>query len=1016
MLIFSFPGFCFRLAILAFIIVPIGAAETTRNSSAERGYHLHPGLVMTRFVAEPDIVDPVALTFDEDGRMYVVEMRDYPLGIGSEHRTGGTVRLIEDTNNDGKIDKATLFAEGLSYPTSVAPWNGGILVTAPPEVIFLKDTNRDGKADVREIILQGFTLGVTDSNVNGLRWGLDNRLHGVNGGNGGDVTSMRQGEARTPLRNLDFSLDPASGDFRTTFHTSGGFGLVFDHWGHSFTTYNINHIQHRVIPERYLHRFQGIPPIEATTSISDHGDMARIYPISRAETRVNHPEQAGHFSSAGGMGFIGLFPEVPGRLTSIARGRAVPRYPGNLLGSILVCDVVGNLVHRDLIEEFGPSFVAKRSPDEQRGEFFASLDNAFRPTGVELGPDGALYLIDMQRDVIEHPDYIPHKVKAKLDLRAGENRGRIYRITPKGGPPFRRPALSKTSTAGLVRELANPSQWWRATAQRLLVQRQDKTAVPALREMAASRRVPLGRLHSLWTLSGLGSLDDNTMLKGLADENPGVRENALLLAENSLPGTKALRTKILALAQDPHPRVRFQAALTLGNIDDPQTTDALLSILRRDHPYRWTRIAVLSSVRTAEAYLLQSLLADAGFCSPLTESKVELIGELADLIGARSAANQTDGIVRVLSSLVESRPDFRITEAVLTGLQSGIERGPGPFAASAVLGQAIANLFSNGSPSLMSATWKLARTMRLPETQSQRDALAEAQRLALDMAQIDAIRLENIKLLGLGDFQTVGKTLFSLLEGTQTSMIQTAALEALRTFNELEVGKTLVERWRFLTPSVRPPVINLLLQRLMFHSVLLDAIEADKIKLGELNLDLEQRRLLQRESSPEVKSRAAKLFGDEEYSNRRTLADDWLNRMPAMGNTTRGRMVFEKACSACHVVGNLGHQVGPELSDVSHRSVEDLLFNILDPNMAIHPGYVSYTVELKTGELETGILGGETPETITLLQANGKKLIVPRKQLARMQSSGLSLMPEGLENGLSPADIRDLISFLQERR
>src|SRR3954471_18550599 len=355
----------------------LGARAATPSQTAS--YQLHSALEMSLFAHEPDVVDPVALTWDEEGRMYVVEMRDYPYGFGPDRKPGGTIRLLEDTDNDGKIDRSTLFAEGLSFPTSIAPWNGGVLVTAPPEIIFLKDTDGDGKADVREVVLKGFVLGVTDSNVNGLRWGLDNRVHGVNGGNGGKIVPTRTRAASVDIRGLDFSFDPESGDFTPTFHTSGGFGLVFDEWGRSFVTYNINHIQQRIIPVRYLRRFPGLPPMEATESISDHDEMSRIYPISDQETRVNHPEQSGHFSSAGGLGYIG------------ARG-----YPQELFGSVLFCDVVGNLVHRDLLSARGPVFVASRSALETNSEFFASRDKAFRPVGVELGPDGAFYLIDMQ--------------------------------------------------------------------------------------------------------------------------------------------------------------------------------------------------------------------------------------------------------------------------------------------------------------------------------------------------------------------------------------------------------------------------------------------------------------------------------------------------------------------------------------------------------------------------------------------------------------------------------------------
>ncbi len=348
---FRFLGWSASLAGLALSLANAYAASTHPIANSTNCL-VHLALEISLFAAEPDVVDPVALTFDAAGRMYVVEMRDYPYGFGPERKPGGTIRLLEDTNHDGKVDRSTVFAEHLSFPTSICAWNGGVLVASPPELIFLKDTDGDGRADVREVMFKGFTLGVTDSNFNGLRWGLDNRVHGLNGGNGGRVTSLRKPGASVALGDLDFSFDPGSGDFTTTFHTSRGFGLVFDDWGRSFVTYNLNHIQQRFIPERYLHRFPGFPPLRATGSISDHADMARIYPISVAETRPNHPEQAGYFSAAGGMGFVGWNAFGP-----------------ELFGSVLVCDVVGNLVHRDVLQEDGPVFKAVRAPGEQKSEF-----------------------------------------------------------------------------------------------------------------------------------------------------------------------------------------------------------------------------------------------------------------------------------------------------------------------------------------------------------------------------------------------------------------------------------------------------------------------------------------------------------------------------------------------------------------------------------------------------------------------------------------------------------------------
>jgi len=993
------PGALSRAIKVAFLLSLFSLPPATGHSAeahpvAKTGaYELHPALEMTLFAQEPDIVDPVALAFDEEGRVFVVEMRDYPYGFGSDRKPGGTIRLLEDTDGDGRADRSVLFAEGLSFPTSIAPWNGGVIVTAPPDVLFLKDTNSDGKADVREVLLKGFTLGVTDSNVNGLRWGLDNRLHGVNGGNGGSIVSTRKPGVPVPLRNFDFSFDPLSGDFTPTFHSSAGFGLVFDDWGRSFVTYNINHIQQRIIPVHYLNRFPGFPPIEAVANISDHGDMSRIYPVSEPETRVNHPEQSGHFSSAGGMGYVGW-----------------PGYPGDLPGSIFVCDVVGNLVHRDVLEPNGPIFTARRSPTETNREFFASRDLAFRPVGIELGPDAALYLIDMQRDVIEHPDYIPQKVKDKLDLRAGEDRGRIYRLTPKGGLPRTKPNLRNARTTDLVQHLGHANQWWRVTAQRLLVEREDQFAIPMLRKLTRDGP-PLARLHALWTLEGLGALERRQVIEAITSTHPGLRENGLLLAKPFLQNSPALRGDIMDRAGDSSVRVRFQAALTLGHMGSAAARNGLVKIFLTDLEHRWSRVAVLSSLKSDDLVFARSVLRAPQFAKHPLEAQRDAVRDIADLGGAR--LRTTVDLLPWLSLFREPPCDDPLRLAGLEGIQTGVARSGATFLADPIVAE---DLSRPAAPALFAAAWRLSRSLGLAETEAQARARRQAQQRLRDRGRPIDQQLDDVRLLALGDYAPVGQTLDALLEGTQPVAVQQAALDVLRQFKDTAVASNLVERWRSLAPAVRTPVINLLLSRVPFHEVLVAAIEDGRINLGELNLDLEQRRRLMRESSPAIMARAAKFLGDEEYSNRKAVVEAWLKKLPSVGDAMRGRPIFDRLCAQCHALGGTGHQVGPDLAALAHRSVEDLLSNILDPNMAINPAYVGYTAETASGEIETGIMESESADAVVLLQALGKKTPLPRKQIKRLESSGLSLMPEGLEAGLSPADLRDLIAFLQQRR
>lgn len=961
-------------------------------------FQLDPRLEIKLWAAEPLVVDPVSLCFDADGRAFVAECRDYPNGVGPDGKVGSTVRLLVDTDGDGQADKSTVFAKDLSFATSVTPWRGGVLVMAPPDLLFLQDTNNDGVADMREVILTGFTRGVSDSLANGLRYGLDGRIHAVNGGNGGKLTSPKRPGVETPLGENDFAVNPETGEVELTARTGGGFGLVFDDFGHAFTTYNINHLQHYFLLRRYADRFPGFPPVEITGSISDHEEMSRIFPISVAQTRPNHPEQSGHFSAAGGMGRIGS-----------------PFFPEDLRDSVLVCDVVGNLVHRDVITPDGPVFVASRAPSETDREFLAGRDPAFRPVGAETGPDGALYLLDMQRDVIEHPDYIPDKVKAKLDLRAGADRGRIWRITPKGGLPAAKPALAKAIDSVLVEKLNSPVRWWRTTAQRLLLERGATGAIPEIRRFSRESADAQGRLQALWTLRGLGALDEDDVARALRDGNPGVRENALILAEPFLPATRSLYDPLLALSQDSSARVRFQCALTLGLLDSPLATETLLNIYREDASSRWTRLAVIASLRPANTrFLFGRLLPLDRFRYAALDGPAAALSDLAELVGARAGLVPED--ISWLLLKTDSTLNRRARLAVLDGLLTGLTRSGVKPRLSSLAERHLSRLTIGVDAEELRSVWLLTRWFGLPESEPQRRALAGAVKTSTEAARPLPERLAAIRLLGLGTEASVTNALVSLLDALQPAEVQSAALATLSGLKDAGIGVQLVDRWRAVSPALRTPLLAVVLERRAFHEPLVAALEGGRIGVGELNLDLEQRRRLLRESTPDIQRRAAKFFGDEEYSNRKTVVTDWLAKLPATGDAVRGKKIFEDTCARCHWAGGFGHKVGPDLSGVAHRSVEDLVSNILDPNMAINPGFVAYTVETKDGESQTGLLTAETTESITLLQAMEVKAVIPRAQIVKLGSNGQSLMPEGLEAGKTPQDLRDLVAFLQDAK
>jgi putative membrane-bound dehydrogenase-like protein len=974
-------------------------AQSPSVAPVTRGFDLDPRLESEVWCAEPQVVDPVGLAFAADGVAYVAECRDYPYGAGASGRPGSTVRRLADTDGDGLPDRSTVFASDLSYATSVLPWRDGVLALAPPEIVFLQDTDGDGRADRRTVVLRGLGLGVSDSLANSLRYHLDGRVHVANGGNGGRLTSPLREGLSVALGDHDFAFDPDTGEVELTARTGGGFGLVFDAWGRGFTTYNIDHIQHRFLPLAHARRNPGFPAVAITGSISDHGDMAQIFPISEPETRPNHPEQAGHFSAAGGMGLC-----------------ESPIFPRDLQGSVFVCDVVGHLVHRDVIRPDGPVFRASRAFEDSDREFLASRDPSFRPVGLETGPDGALYLLDMQREVIEHPDYIPQKVRASLDLRAGQDRGRIHRITPRGGAPRRFPRLSAMTPAQWVRHLGDPNPWVRGTAQRLLHERQARETAPALRRLATSKVRPEGRLHALATLRVLGVLQPADLMTALADPHPGVRENALRWSEPWLASEARLQARVLELSRDALPRIRFQAAQSLAVVGTPDSVDALAALYWRDASSPWTRRAVLGSLRPGEAGLVLRRLAGP---SPQVGTVVDAslaaaLQDLAESVAVQATSAPGDFAVSLeLLEALQGVPALR--GALLEGLESGLARsGKVPPIAPAALRAVTVLAARPAAPEWISAL-RLMRRLQAPSDPGVNQALAESFQMATNAALPVAVRLPRLRAMELAEAPATWLEGLSRLLGAphEEAEIQTAAFDVLERLQPPRLGRWLVDRWPGLPPALRGRAGRLLAERRALHGDLLEAVESGAIRVGELNLDLEQRRRLLRGGSVEIRARAARFWSDEEYSNRSKLVDEWLAKLPAGGDAYRGRKVFESSCAHCHRMGEVGMRVGPELAGSAHRSVEDLLSNILDPNMAMNPAFVAYQAETVDDETITGLLEAQRGDSVTLRQAGEQRVVLPRTRIRSLRSTGLSLMPEGLEAGRSPQELRDLIAFIR---
>ena len=953
----------------------------------------HPDISIRLLAAEPDVVDPVALCFDAGGRMYVVEMRDYPYGKDGAR---GTVRLLE-LDQAGGVARSTVFAEDLSFPTSIAPWNGGVYVTAPPQIIYLKDTDGDRRADIRRVVFDGFRLGVTDSNVNGLRWGLDNRIHGGNGGNDGKVFRPEFPSQVVDTDDADFAFDPRNEVLDVTVHTASGFGLVFNEVGDSFSTYNIEHIQQRVFPLRYLRRLPEGMSTYGTIDISDHGPAGRIYPVVDSETRVNHPEQAGHFSAAGGMGMIpeGIF-------------------SARLAGSVLVGDVVGNLVHRDRLIENGASLIATRAEEESEAEFLASYDRSFRPVGCEVGPDGALYLIDMQRSVIEHPDYIPAVVREHLDVREGERRGRIYRITPQeAGHRWDFSSLKSLADSELTDRLAHVNVWIRGTAQRLLVERNARGEARRLERLARGGD-RAGRLHALWTLAGLRQLRAETLAHGLEDPWFALRRASLQLLEGHPEWQEGLWSRVQALAGDADARVRLQALLLLGEREDPEDAAVLAEAFKANRGQdRWLDLAVLSSLGKHGSEVLRRVLDDADF---LTSGAGVEAQSLARLTTAGLLASETSWVElgdKLVSVLQQRALPSGVATAIVRGLNEAAALRRETFRPSDELVAVLKTLSQSDFVSLKYESIRLLASYDFVTATELATVVSWVQGIASDPDALLESRLESLTFFRLLDYSAMSSELWEVFWASERSEIQRELLGVLKEFSETDIAERLLRGWRRLLPALRPAVINVLLRREAYHGLLLTAIEQGDLSLGELNLDLEQRRRLRRWSSDEVTERARKLFGDEEYGHRSVVVAEWMKRLPARGDAEAGRAIYSAHCSACHRLDGEGHEVGPPLTSLRHRSVEDLLSNILDPNMAINPRYSVAVIETNDGEVYSGIVVGQDQHSVTVRMALGIETSIARARIESMAFPPTSLMPSGWETLMGPQELRDLIALLR---
>ncbi len=948
-------------------ILPKKPADALNSFEVINGFH------MELVAHEPMIFDPVSGAFDEDGRLYVTELLDYPYRPDAGAKPRGRVRLLEDTDGDGVFDRSTVFAEGLLWASGVAVWKGGVFVAATPDIWYFKDTDNDGRADVRRRVYTGFGTQKSQGSLNNLIWGMDHRIYGAGSKNGGEVSAVGD-SASDPIRftRSDIRFDPVTEKIEAV---SGGaqFGNSFDDWGNRFLCSQAHPLHQVVLPQRYLARNPYLPASKSVSLLTPQ--LTPIYRISPVEAwrtiRSQRRIEAGERTADSAGASHRILDGVAG--TTVYRGDA---YPQSFYGNVFAGGAQNNLIHRRTLESNGVTFTSRRT--ERDTEFARSSDNWFRPVNFLNAPDGTLYVLDMAREFLETV-HIPLDVAAHLDLTSGRDRGRIYRIAPEGFHYTPPPRFSTMPTVELVTQLENGNGWRRDTAHRLIFERQDPVAIPALRQMLVSGSRPQARLLALWALEGLSDLNESDLAIALRDSAPQVREHAVRLSESRLDHSPHLIQKVLALADDENTRVRFQVAFSLGETQDPRATAALARIAQQDASDPWIRVAMLSSsVQRAPALLAELLEIDS-------DGIASMLQQLATMVGVQNQHNEINAALDEAASITSQIKTAR-QQLIILGLADGMRRSGTPDARL----NSVAGL-SPAAKRLLDGLIAGAINTIQAGTKSE-SQLARA-----------------IRVLEEGRFETVHQPLESVLSPVFPRAAQLEAVRVLSRFDNPRVPGLLIGQWERSTPDVRSQIFDSMATKPQWIAVLLDAMRTGAIPIADA--DPSRRATLKAHPDPAIRRQAESLFGGAKKNNRQEVVDRFAGSLDLPGDPLRGKAVFGQACAICHRLGDTGVHIGPNLTLTSQKIPRELLESILDPNREVEPNYIQYIVMGAGEQAHTGVIVSESATSVTIRQLDAEYTLL-RQNIKRIISTGISFMPEGLEQGINLQQMSDLLSYL----
>lgn len=916
--------------------------------------------VVDLVAAEPLVEDPVHLAFDAQGRLWVVEMRDYPEGNGGR---GGCIKILEDTDQDAQFDKVTLFMDGLSWPNGVYPWRDGAIVSCAPDIFFARDTNGDGQADETKVLVTGFPAANPQHRVNGFAYSLNHELH-FSSGDSADQVTVTADNSRQKVAGRDIVLDVDRGLIHLTTGTSQ-YGRSRDDWENWFGNSNSFPTYHFVLEEDYLRN--STQAIENTTQqMFDPPVTPPVFPASRTVDRFNDLWTANRFTSA--------------CAAIIVRD---PRYDIDGKSSLLVCEPVHNLIHRSLLSPLGATFAARRAPGEEQIEWFRSTDPWSRPVFVDNGPDGAMYIADMYRQFIEHTEWIPLSWQERIDVRAGEGKGRIYRVRRTDMPATPFPNITTYTTTQLIELLSHPSGTLRDLAMQQLIWRNDEAALTPLTQVATTAQSPVTRITAWATIRALTGLSSDQLKTGLNDKHPDVRRLILRWSELLAKSDSDLRREILRIAQhdmttDIAPRLALQYVLTLGQWDETEASAVIAKVLAAQGNDPWVIAAAATMKPIHDAALANIMMQQFQDQSiPLPQRKRAIVW-LTRWLTANNQASNKSNVENFLNQLeIVGSEDPATIELAAAWLKT-LRKEP-----------------------LDQLPLKLQEGARLATTNANQEKFTDSQRIAW------------ISWLGLLDEYTTRDTaaLYDILTSSASLDVRRAALQRLLFMPDRETAAGLINLWPKLNPDLQVNVTTALTSKAKWTESLLTAVESAHIPVTDL--DPATISLLRGHENESIRMHAEKLFGTNTKIDRDTLVSTLLGQISDMGNVERGELFYRKHCVQCHQPSGDLASIGPNLGALTDRSKQAMLTAIVHPNKAVEAKYKQRLVITTDGETLRGVVIQENASGVTLGMSDGSRRTLSTADIEDSRDLEQSLMPEGFEKTLRSDELADIIKFLQ---